>query len=54
MKKRSVRLELQVHDFITPKIAITLTKRLNKQKRSLLVSANIAECNVSQHENKLS
>jgi len=29
IKKRSVRVSLQVYDFITPKIAITLTKTLN-------------------------
>jgi len=29
MKKRSVRAKLHVHGFITPKIAITLTKALS-------------------------
>jgi len=51
IKKRSVRVQLQVHGFITPKIAITLTNiYLNKHKLSLLLNANTAECTVSQHK----
>jgi len=49
-KKRCVRVYLQVHGFMTPKIAITLTKTLNKHKLSLLINADTAECNVSQHK----